>query len=220
VSTLRSALPLERPGRSRPRLTVVPPPRTRPARTPFVLLLLGLLLGGMVSLLLLNTALAEGSFVVQELQERATELADDEATLAQEVAAAESPAELAARAEELGMVPTSNPAFLRLSDGAILGTPQVGEAPAPPEPPPADPAAAPADQAPADQAPADQAPADQAPADQAPADQAPAQPPTPADPAAEPADVPVDPADTPPPADPAPPVDPAAAAATAQPGEG
>ena len=149
MSTLRSALPLSQPSRgpARPRLTVVPQPRPRPARAPFILLVLGLLLAGMVSLLLLNTALAEGSFVVQELQQRATELADDEATLAQEVAVAESPAELAARAADLGMVATTSPAFLRLSDGAILGTPVPGEAPAPPEPP-ADPAAeAPADPA-------------------------------------------------------------------------
>jgi hypothetical protein len=148
MSSLRSLLPLEQPERSRPRLTVLPPPRTRPARAPFVLLVLGLLLAGMVTLLLLNTALAEGSFVVQELQQRANELADDEAALVQDVAIAESPAELADRASELGMVPATNPAFLRLSDGAVLGTPQPGEAPAPPEPPPApepvpaDPAAA------------------------------------------------------------------------------
>jgi hypothetical protein len=168
MSTLRTALPLS-PSRSpaRPRLTVVPQARLRPARAPFILLVLGLLLAGMVSLLLLNTALAEGSFVVQELQQRATELADDEATLAQEVAVAESPAELAARAADLGMVATTSPAFLRLSDGAILGTPVPAEAPAPPQPP-ADPAAeAPTDPAVTDPAATDPAATDPAATDPA-----------------------------------------------------
>ena len=175
---------LAQPSRSpaRPRLTVVPQPRPRPARAPFILLVLGLLLAGMVSLLLLNTALAEGSFVVQELQQRATELADDEATLAQEVAVAESPAELAARAADLGMVATTSPAFLRLSDGAILGTPVPGEAPAPPEPP-ADPAA----EAPTDPAVTDPAAPDPAVTDPAATD------PAATDPAA--TETPVEPAD-------------------------
>ena len=123
MSTLRTALPLARTGSRGRRLaaaeplrTVVPQPRPRPARAPFVLLVLGLLLAGMVGLLLLNTALAEGSFVVHELKQRATVLADDEATLEQEVAVAASPAELAARAEELGMVrrePGLHPAVRR-----------------------------------------------------------------------------------------------------------
>jgi hypothetical protein len=190
MSSLRSLLPLEQPDRARPRLTVVPPPRTRPARAPFVLLVLGLLLGGMVALLLLNTALAEGSFVVQELQQRASELADDEATLAQEVAVAESPAELAARAADLGMVPMTGPAFLRLSDGAVLGTPHAGEVPAPPEQPaapeqvPADAeVAAPVD--PAAQTPAEPVPADPAAPPVEPPVEAPVEPPV--DPVADPA---------------------------------
>ncbi len=141
----------------------------------------------MITLLLLNTALAEGSFAEQELQQRVADLADDEGTLAQEVAIAESPARLAERAQALGMVPTTNPAFLRLSDGAVLGTPEVGEAPAPPEPaadPAADPEESPAEGAVADPGadPATDPATDPAADPQAPAPESP----DPADPAAPP----------------------------------
>ncbi|HVE63244.1 MAG TPA: hypothetical protein VNB94_05535, partial [Mycobacteriales bacterium] len=54
------------------------------------------------------------------------------------VAALEAPERLAARAAELGLVPAGPPAFLRLSDGAVLGAPLAPAAPvievAPPPP--------------------------------------------------------------------------------------
>ena len=119
----------------RPRLAVVPPLRTGAPRTPFVLLLSTLLLGGLAGLLFLYTALAEDSFLLSDLKTRSVLLADREQVLEQQVAEDASPKRLAERAEALGMVRSANPAFLRLSDGKILGKPRPGVAPPPPPAP-------------------------------------------------------------------------------------
>ena len=89
----------------------------------------GLLLAGLLGVLLLNMNLAEGSFRVHELQRTAGELAEAESALEQDITAISSPASLAAAASRMGMVPASSPAFLRLSDGAVLGVaePASGE---------------------------------------------------------------------------------------------
>jgi len=116
------------------RLALVPPLRTGAARAPFVVLLGSLLTAGLASLLFLHTALAEDSFRLHDLQARSAVLADSEQTLQQAVAQAASPRRLAARAEALGMVRSVNPAFIRLSDGEVLGRPRPGVAPPPPAP--------------------------------------------------------------------------------------
>jgi hypothetical protein len=62
-------------------------------------------------------------------------LTDREQALEQEVAQEASPRRLAAKAEALGMVRSENPAFIRLSDGRVLGRPKAGVAPPPPPAP-------------------------------------------------------------------------------------
>ncbi|MSV43775.1 MAG: hypothetical protein F2911_09935 [Actinobacteria bacterium] len=97
----------------------------------FSVMVLALLLGGMVMLLALNTSLASGAFEVNGLTRGQHALALQEQYLVQEVALAESPEALQARAELLGMVPASAPVFLRIADGAILGIPTPSKALAP-----------------------------------------------------------------------------------------
>jgi hypothetical protein len=80
-----------------------------------------LLVGGLVALLMLNTAMAEGSFTLHRLQQTSGELTDTQQALTQAIDAQRSPANLATRAGRLGMVPSDSAAFLRLSDGAVLG---------------------------------------------------------------------------------------------------
>ena len=62
-------------------------------------------------------------------------LTDREQALEQLVAVEASPKRLSARAEALGMVRSENPAFIRLSDGKVLGKPKAGVAPPPPPAP-------------------------------------------------------------------------------------
>ncbi len=116
----------------RRQLRLVPPLHTGAPRAPFVVLLGTLLTGGLAGLLFLHTALAEDSFRLHDLKNRSALLTDREQALEQLVAVEASPRRLSARAEALGMVRSENPAFIRLSDGKVLGKPKAGVAPPPP----------------------------------------------------------------------------------------
>jgi len=98
------------------------------ARTPFVVLVVTLLAGGLISLLLLNSAVNSDSFELDKLQNETTGYTDDQQALQQEVDGYSAPDELERRARELGMVPGGNPAFLN-PDGTVRGTPDTATAP-------------------------------------------------------------------------------------------
>ncbi len=108
-------------------LRVVPASAGLPGNGLFAALCRMLLAGGLVALLMLNTAMAEGSFTLHRLQATSGELADTEDALTQAIDAQRSPANLAARAAKLGMVPVDSAAFLRLSDGKVLGVAKPAE---------------------------------------------------------------------------------------------
>ncbi|WP_407286178.1 FtsB family cell division protein [Streptomyces sp. BP-8] len=94
------------------------------ARTPFVLLIVVLLGSGLITLLLLNSALNQGSFELDKLERETGELTDEQQALQQEVDASSAPDALERRARELGMVPGGSPVFL-LPDGRVLGRPHT-----------------------------------------------------------------------------------------------
>ncbi|KIE24083.1 membrane protein [Streptomyces sp. MUSC 125] len=99
---------------------LLPVGRARAARTPFVLLVVLLLGGGLIGLLVLNSALSEGSFELADLQKRTKNLTDEEQALQRAIDAYSSPDALHRRARELGMVPGGDPAFLS-PDGKVEG---------------------------------------------------------------------------------------------------
>jgi hypothetical protein len=106
------------------RLLLPPPPASSSApRTPFVVLILGLVVAGMVCLLLLNTAVNQNSFQLHGLQSSQKSLDIQEQGLRQDVDQLQAPGSLAAAARRLGLVPAGQPAFIRLPDGHILGVP-------------------------------------------------------------------------------------------------
>ncbi|WP_326621424.1 septum formation initiator family protein [Streptomyces decoyicus] len=90
------------------------------ARTPFVLLIVVLLGSGLITLLLLNSALNQGSFELSKLEKKTEELTDEQQALQQDVDAYSAPGALERRARRLGMVPGGSPAFL-LPDGTVRG---------------------------------------------------------------------------------------------------
>ena len=102
-------------------LRVVPGRAGHPGSAMFAALCMLLLIGGLMGLLMLNTSMAEGSFTLHRLQATSGELTDTEEALTAAIDAQKAPANLAARAAKLGMVPADSAAFLRLSDGAVLG---------------------------------------------------------------------------------------------------
>jgi hypothetical protein len=108
----------------RARLTVVPrAPRRRAARVPFVALVSVLLVGGVAGLLCFNTSMQQASFTATALEEQAQVLDAREQSLNMQLDALRDPQRVALHAKRLGMVPPSSPAFLRLSDGKVLGDP-------------------------------------------------------------------------------------------------
>ena len=111
----------------RARLTVVPPRRslgrTQAARTPFAVLVIAILAAGVVGLLMFNTSMQQTSFKATALQDRVNVLTAKEQSLALELDALRDPQNLAVSAKELGMVAPSQPAFVRLADGRVLGNP-------------------------------------------------------------------------------------------------
>ena len=112
----------------RARLTVVARPAQRAPRMPFVSLVSLLLVTGVAGLLLFNTHMQQASFTATSLQERAVALQAREQALQLQLDKLRNPQRLAMRAKELGMVPAPSPAFLRLSDGEVLGNPAVAQA--------------------------------------------------------------------------------------------
>lgn len=125
---LRSPLPKAAPRRATP-LRLVPQRRYSAAKAPFVLVVVTLLVGGLLGLLLLNTLVAQDSFRLHDLGKQGRVLEQREQDLSRQVQALQAPDALAARATALGMVPGGPPAFLRLSDGKVLGVPSAGVAP-------------------------------------------------------------------------------------------
>src|SRR5262245_47223607 len=107
----------------RVRLTVVPRARTRAPKVPFVTLVTLVLLGGVVGLLLFNTSMQQASFAATSLEEQATSLGNRQQTLEMELEDLRDPQQVAAKAQHLGMVPASRPAFLDLASRKVLGTP-------------------------------------------------------------------------------------------------
>jgi len=94
------------------------------ARTPFVLLVVLLLGGGLIGLLVLNSALSEGSFQKDDLQKDTKSLTDEEQALQRDIDSYSAPDALQRRARELGMVPGGDPAFLN-PDGTVKGVPSA-----------------------------------------------------------------------------------------------
>lgn len=93
-------------------------------RGPFVFLVVLLLAAGLIGLLTLNTALNQDSFQLSRLQRQTTTLTDQKQELQQQIDGWSAPGALAARAQQLGMVPGGVPAFLR-DNGTVLGSPEA-----------------------------------------------------------------------------------------------
>ncbi|WP_154402248.1 hypothetical protein [Ornithinimicrobium cavernae] len=105
----------------RPTLRVVDASPKVQSHTGFVVLCLALVVGGLLSALLLNTARAESSFTLSDLRAEQTRLHDTRITLEAELSQARSPETLATAATDLGLVPSPSTAVLRLSDNQVLG---------------------------------------------------------------------------------------------------
>lgn len=123
MSQTATARPLQRPASraSRPQPLRVVRVQPVPGQPGFVAACLALLVAGLIGVLMLNTAMAKGSFVLGDLQDRSNELADAQEALSHAIDAQSAAPVLAQRALDMGMVRAETAAFLRLSDGKVLG---------------------------------------------------------------------------------------------------
>jgi hypothetical protein len=122
------AAPGSLPGRltdalERARLTVVPRARTRTSRVPFVMLVSFVMLAGVIGLLMFNTSMQQAAFTATAMEKQAATLEARKETLQMELDQLRDPQRVAREAQGMGMVIPASPAFLRLSDGKVLGTP-------------------------------------------------------------------------------------------------
>jgi hypothetical protein len=93
------------------------------SRTPFVLLVLGLLGGGLVCLLVINTTLSAASYQINTLQQGNAQLSQQAQALQQQIAREQAPATIAKRAAALGMRPEQRLNFVNARTGQISTQP-------------------------------------------------------------------------------------------------
>jgi hypothetical protein len=96
--------------------------RARP-RTLYAITAVSALLVIVVAQLLLSIGVSQGAYQLSSLQTEQTTLQRSYQAASEDLNRLTSPQNLAANANALGMVSNSNPAYLRLSDGAVLGAP-------------------------------------------------------------------------------------------------
>ncbi|MCW2863010.1 MAG: ftsL1 [Actinoallomurus sp.] len=102
----RVAVPARRPVRTVERRATTAP------QAPFAVLVVGLLGGALVSLLLLNTVLAQQAFTVGELQQENQRLDERKQALQEDITRETGPEVLHAKARRLGMRDAGHPVYL------------------------------------------------------------------------------------------------------------
>src|SRR5690554_3396506 len=88
----------------------------------YAVVTVGGLFAVLIAQLLLSIALSDGAYQIANLQHQQRELQRDAETLTEQLQILQSPQHLAVNAVTLGMVSNSSTAFLRLSDGKVLGS--------------------------------------------------------------------------------------------------
>lgn len=96
--------------------------RARP-KAFYPLVTMSVIFGIIVAQLLLSVAVSSGAYEIAELSQANKELSRTHQTMTQDIDRLASPQNLASNAVALGMVNNATPVYLRLSDGAVLGSP-------------------------------------------------------------------------------------------------
>lgn len=109
----------------RPNIEFVASKANRKARPKafYPLIAMAVVFGIIISQLLLSVAVSSGAYEIAELSQQNKELSRTHQTMTQDIDRLSSPQNLASNAGVLGMVNNATPVYLRLSDGAVLGSP-------------------------------------------------------------------------------------------------
>jgi len=87
------------------------------AQRTFAIFIATIFTAGLLTLLVVNTALAKDAFLLKQLKQEAQSLTDQREAILRQVAQRSSPEKLAKQANELGMIASTNPKFLDMSAG-------------------------------------------------------------------------------------------------------
>lgn len=129
ATAIRTARP--RPGHEAPaRFRVVATREQRHARPRvfYAVVTISVIFGIIVAQLLLSVVVSSGAYEISGLLAQNRELTRTQQSMSQDLDRLASPQNLAANAEALGMVNNNTPVYLRLSDGAVLGSPEAASA--------------------------------------------------------------------------------------------
>jgi hypothetical protein len=102
-------------------------PRPRP-KLAYAVVAIGGVLAMVVAQLLLGVGLSHGAYEISALQQQQQTLGWQQQSASDELLQVSSPQFIAANAQALGMVINGTPAYLRLSDGAVVGVPAAAVA--------------------------------------------------------------------------------------------
>ncbi|MEW1955754.1 hypothetical protein [Terrabacter sp. NPDC080008] len=105
-------------------LRVIPSSISRTGNGVFTAICIALLAVGLITLLLLNTALAQGAMALGDLQRESVRLSDTTGNLQEEIARASATGALAASAAKIGMVRMNTRGYIDLSTGTVTGKPE------------------------------------------------------------------------------------------------
>ena len=121
-----AARPLRAPRRTPAQapLRVIPTRITHSGNGAFATLCIVLLTAGLIALLLLNTALAQGSLVLGGLQRESARLSDTASNLQEEIDRSSASGALARSAAALGMVRMNQRGYIDLAKGTVSGAPE------------------------------------------------------------------------------------------------
>ncbi len=87
------------------------------AQRTFAIFIATIFTAGLLTLLVVNTALAKDAFLLKQLKQEAQSLTDQREAILRQVAQKSSPEKLAEQASKLGMIASTNPKFLDMSVG-------------------------------------------------------------------------------------------------------
>lgn len=111
----------ERAAQDRPQLSVVRALAPARGTLPYLLLLVAVLVGSLMTSMVLNAKMADTAYRMKTSQVELNVLNDHIATVRDEVERASSSDQLAQRAAELGMVPAAAPGVVDLTTGQTSG---------------------------------------------------------------------------------------------------
>ncbi|MEX1077509.1 MAG: hypothetical protein WED09_00180 [Homoserinimonas sp.] len=97
-------------------------------RLAYSLIIIAGLFAVLASQLLLSIALADGAYRISALQTEHKELSRAQQSVTEQLNVLQSPQNLAARAESLGLVSNNSAVYLNLATGAVLGSPKAAAA--------------------------------------------------------------------------------------------